>query len=115
MPATVKALIYEIGKEPVLQDVDPDLPAIQKIVGGFIEDVCLFDQRPRGHRVSIICNEDGKRYKLPFNRNVALFRHPSSFIEPLVGTFLVAAIDGKGELVSLTESEIETAKKSFIK
>lgn len=84
---------------PVRQDIErqPELPALQKLVGGYIEAVPFFLSTPSGEPCVAFCNEDGKRLRLPFNRaaneawRTAMERHAGCRPEPdyLVGTVVV--------------------------
>jgi hypothetical protein len=65
-------LVIAPGADPVATDFagPPDLPALQKAVGGYIEAVPYFNAinyRGKWRRCVAFCDEDGKRKQLPYN------------------------------------------------
>lgn len=71
---TIRVLVYEPGKPTgEVREIANDLPALQAIVGGYIEAVRLEPFMP----LMVICNEEGLLMRLPFNRR------------GIVGTFFV--------------------------
>lgn len=63
--ATISVLLVQPGKAPRMVETADQLPALQKLVGGYIEEYMPFDDP-----VAIICNEDGKCMGLPLNRAI---------------------------------------------
>jgi hypothetical protein len=59
----VRALVCRVGQEPVVEDIQTDLDALQALVGGYIECVPLDD-------VDVWCNEDGRMLGLALNRRL---------------------------------------------
>ena len=51
----MNVLIVEPGKHPRLADIDESLESLQKIVGGYIEAIYLFEDE-----IAIICDEELK-------------------------------------------------------
>lgn len=60
----IKVIIKEPGKAPVLTEIENELGALQKIVGGYIETVTFAED------ACIVCNEEGRLLDLPYNCNV---------------------------------------------
>lgn len=56
--------------------------------------------------VALICNEEGKMYGMPLNRDIGY--------DIIAGTFIIAGeVDEEGEFTSLTEEQIEKYKNRF--
>ena len=53
------------GKAPEEVEIDSGLSALQEQVGGYIEQICPFEDE-----VAVICNEEGKLTRLPLNRAI---------------------------------------------
>ena len=81
----MKIIIKEPHSMPYYADVENELHALQKIVGGKIEAVTISDT------VLAICNEEGKLLGLPRNCFLIAPRF-SGFIE---GTFFFCGVDGE--------------------
>ena len=92
-------------KAPVIDTIVNDLDSLQKAVSigaseqGLIEFVYLEDN------VSILCNEEGKLIGLDGNRRVGN--------DIIAGVFYVVGEDGRGNLVSLPDGEMEKYRKQF--
>lgn len=93
MSKNLTVVMVEPHKAPYVAEVDDELSALQKAVGGYIEVV------GNGDGTLIICNEEGKLQGLEGNRRI---RDGSSII---AGTFFVVGDDGEN-FRSLTESEV---------
>ena len=93
MSKNLTVVMVEPHKAPYVAEVDDELSALQKAVGGYIEVV------GNGDGTLIICNEEGKFHGLEGNRRI---RDGSSII---AGTFFVVGDDGEN-FRSLTESEV---------
>lgn len=95
-------MIVEPYKLPYKQTIKNDLETKQKIVGGLIEVTSLLDDED----VALICNEEGKMYGMPLNRDIGY--------DIIAGTFIIAGeVDEEGEFTSLTEEQIEKYKNRF--
>lgn len=57
----MKAIIKEPGKKPRITEIENNLAALQKAVGGYIETVTFAEN------CCIICNEEGRLQGLPYN------------------------------------------------
>lgn len=93
MSKNLTVVMVEPHKAPYVAEVDDELSALQKAVGGYIEVA------GNGDGTLIICNEEGKLQGLEGNRRI---RDGSSII---AGTFFVVGDDGEN-FRSLTESEV---------
>ena len=100
----LKIVYKEVGKEPVVMEIDDTLEAKQKLVGGLIEVVPYED-------VLIICNEEGKLLNMPPN---LVFEY-----DYIAGNCFVIGDDYKNaDFKSLTDEEIlryreDLRKRSF--
>ncbi len=66
---TISVLLVRPGQYPKMVDMETSLEAMQRMVGGDIEEYMPFSDE-----VAIICNEDGKVEGLPLNR--AIYNEP---------------------------------------
>lgn len=62
--AKINVLMVKVGKNPELIEIDDSLKTMQNLVGGYIEMVRPFEDE----NVILVCNEEGKINRLPFNR-----------------------------------------------
>jgi len=89
----IKVLIKRPGKSAEVKAIQNELRSLQKAVGGPIQIL------PIGSGVVLICHEEGKLERLPFN----FFWHGDSIVGPVL-----FAKDGEdGELVSLDEMDVQ--------
>ena len=78
----ISALLVQPSKYPKMILIEDNLEAMQKIVGGDIEEYMPFDDD-----VAIICNEEGKINGKPFNR--AIYDNDNEIIDIISGDFFV--------------------------
>ena len=97
----MRVLYVEPGKYPVVAEVQNELRALQRAVGGLIELV------PLDRKVLLICNEEGKLDGLPGNRRL----ENGSII---AGSFLIVG-DKSDDFCSLTDKQLERYLKQFMK
>ena len=103
----MKVIVVEPRKKPVVQDIDPGLEAMQKIVGGSIEAVYPFEDP-----VALICNEEGKLLGLPMNR--ALRDDDGTVYDIISGTFfLCAALPDSDRFEGLNDQQVRTYLERF--
>ncbi|MCM1296286.1 MAG: YodL domain-containing protein [Muribaculaceae bacterium] len=62
---TISVLLVQPGQYPKVVEIENSLEAMQRVVGGDIEEYMPFSDE-----VAIICNEDGKAKDFPLNRAV---------------------------------------------
>jgi len=99
---TIDVLYIEPNKLPVKKTIKNTLEEKQKLVGGYIEYTYLEDCDD----VAVVCNEEGKIYGLPPNRDIG---H-----DIIVGNFFIVGDDPElGEDRSLTEEQISKYTKYF--
>jgi len=98
----IRVLVKEPYKEPYLKEIEDTLENLQEIVGGYIECVEMPGQR----NVDLYVNEEGK-----LDRQKGNFWLPE-YEDCVVGTcFMVGADPEEGELVSITDKQVEDCKK----
>ena len=97
----ISVLVIKPNEEPALEEIDNNLKACQKVVGGWIEYVGLEDD------IALICNEEGKLDGLPANRVLNL----DFFQDTIMGTFFITGTNDDGEFVSLKAKQIEKYTK----
>ena len=88
----MKVIIKKVGKTPEVVDIENTLEAMQKVVGGYIELV------PVRTGCVMICNEEGRIHKLPYNFNLSN--------NNIVGDVLFTGQKGT-DFTDLTESDVE--------
>lgn len=98
-------LKVEPNEAPVMCNIKNELAELQSIVGG-----CIEVTQPFADNVVVICNEEGKLLGLPENRAFYDFR--GVLRDVIVGTFLIAGLDGD-EFCSLTPCQIVKYQKLF--
>lgn len=99
MQNEIKVVMVEPHKNPTITTIKTKLENLQKAVGGLIEIIDIEDD------VCILCNEEGKLIGLEGNRSFGN--------DILVGTFYVCGSNDEGELISLTDSQIDQYIKFF--
>lgn len=98
----IKVLVVEPYKLPYEKIIPNNLQSKQAEVGGNIEYVYMKDTED----ACLICNEEGKLYGMPLNRDIGY--------DIIAGTFLVVADNPEiGEDRSLTDEQIEKYKNRF--
>lgn len=101
----IKALMVEPLKEPKAVTLKTDLDSLQKAVSigadyqGLVEIITI------NEGVCILCNEEGKLMGLEGNRSVGN--------DIIAGVFYVVGENNDGELISLTEGQMQTYKERF--
>ena len=99
MQNEIKVVMVEPNKHPIVTTIKTKLENLQEAVGGLIE---IIDIEPN---ICILCNEEGKLIGLEGNRKLG--------DDILVGTFYVCGSNDEGDLVSLTDSQIDKYIKFF--
>ncbi len=95
----MRVLIVEPKKEPYVKEIQNDLKSMQEVVGGYIEIIEI------DKNIVIVDNEEGKCIPLDGNRRIG--------IDIIAGTFFVCGSDDNGNLLSLTDNEIEKYYERF--
>lgn len=96
----MRVLMIEPGKEPFVTEIGNDLESLQKAVDGLIEVLYLEES------VLIVCNEEGKCLGLDGNRCV-------DNGDIIAGAFLICGGNDEGEMISLSDEQIEKYKERF--
>ena len=98
----INVLIVEPEKAPRLANIDNELEAMQKIVGGLIQPV-----KPPQFKddAIVVCNEEGKLLDLP--PNMPLIDSNGNVYDMIVGTFFICRAPADSEdFESLTDEQI---------
>lgn len=94
------------------KDIDGSLESLQKIVGGYIELVYLFEELSK-NKIDLYVNEEGK-YLMPENVNIYIRYNDNSIkSETIVGPCLFSSYDDNGNIIGLTDEQIEFVKSYF--
>lgn len=103
----ISVLLVEPDEHPKMIEIENNLDAMQKIVGGYIEQYMPFDDE-----VAIICNDEGKLNGLPFNR--AIFDKNDGVVDIIAGTFFIAYAPFESEkFKSMPEDLAEKYSQKF--
>lgn len=102
----MRVLVVEPERRPEVREIDDSLKAMQDIVGGLIQPICLDDS------VALICNDEGKLMNLPANRGL---RDKDGQIYDIVfGTFFLCGAPADSDhFTSLTQEQIKRYKERF--
>lgn len=95
----IRVLMVEPNKHPKEFLLETTLPALQEAVGGLIDIVDIDDG------ICILLNDAGKLTGLEGNRRVGN--------DVIVGNFYVCGSSEDGQLVSLSDAEMENYKERF--
>ena len=101
----LSVLLVEQGKYPQMIEMEDSLEAMQRIVGGDIEEFM-----PYVDEVAIICNEEGKLMGLPLNR--ALFDDDGHIYDIVSGNFLIVGL-GEENFTDLSPDLMEKYGEQF--
>ena len=85
--------------------MEPGLRSLQAAVGGPIEAVYPYEDH-----VALVCNEEGKLERLPYNR--ALRDADGQIYDVVVGTFLIVGL-GEDNFTSLTTEQLSKYEEQF--
>ena len=87
----ITVLYIQASQYPKTVSINNTLEAMQKLVGGYIEEYMPFEDE-----VAIVCNEEGKMNGLPLNR--AIYAEGSKeMIEIIAGDFFIAYAPANSE------------------
>ncbi len=101
----IKALMVEPLKEPKVVTLKTDLDSLQKAVSIGAEHQGLIEIISLGDGTCILCNEEGKLIGLDGNRRIGN--------DIIAGVFYVVGENDEGELISLTDQQLEFYEKRF--
>lgn len=99
----IKVLLVRPDRKPVPVVINNELEAMQKLVGGLIEQYFYFEDDPE---VVCVFNEEGKITNLPLNR--AICDEYGEIVDIIAGDFFVALAPYDSEYYhSLTDELVE--------
>lgn len=114
---TIKGLLVKRGKRPVVVEIDVDskLRTMQKIVGGLIDCVELYN--PNGI-TDIIFNDEGKINGICKPNRTITFNHVfgrggNKMLDVVYGDFILLGVNDEGDHISLPDSEIRRWSREF--
>ena len=102
---TITVLMVEPNKHPKITQLATDLDSLQKAVSIGASYQGLIELVELGEGICLLCNEEGKVIGLPGNRSIGR--------DVIDGVFYVVGSDPYGNLISLTEQQIEDYKAFF--
>lgn len=94
----MRAIIKEVGKNPVVADIKNELEDIQSVVGGYIE---IVPSELYNANIAVICNEEGLLMGLEPNMVIGY--------NVVVGNILFVGVDGE-DFCDLSDEQIELIK-----
>ena len=103
----VRALKLEPGKAAEVVYLETELKTLQEAVGGLIE--FCYPAELEEIRGMIMCNEEGKIYRLTANR--PLYGEDEQMYDIVVGTCYIMKDDYSGGIESLSNEDIEYIRK----
>ena len=95
----MRVIIVEPNKRPRIADIECSLESMQKVVGGYIEAIYLYEEP-----VALVCNEEAKLEGLPLNR--ALRDADGDVVDIIAGTFFIAGLT-EDDFGSLSDEHAE--------
>ena len=104
---TINVLLCEAGKRARVVEMEDSLEAMQKLVGGLIEEYMPFEDD-----VALICNDEGKMLGLPMNR--AIPGEDGKIMDVICGDFFICYAPIESErFLSLPPELEEKYKEKF--
>lgn len=88
----MKVLYYEVGKEPIMKEIENTLDAIQDLVGGMAEQVYI-----KQEYVALV-NEEGAINGMAYNRDVRGC--------PIYGNFFICKMAGE-DFAGMTDRDVD--------
>ena len=78
----INVMLVQAGRRPRMVEMEDSLEAMQKMVGGYIEEYMPFEDD-----VALVCNEEGKMNGLELNR--AIFDEKGGLQDVIAGDFFI--------------------------
>ncbi len=103
--AEIKVLMVKPLKEPKVVTLKTDLDSLQRAVSIGADYQGLIEIIPLGDGTCVLCNEEGKLIGLDGNRRIGN--------DIIAGVFYVVGENDEGELISLTDQQLEFYEKRF--
>ncbi len=103
----INVLVVKPGKRPERAEIGAELEAMQRVVGGNIQEFQPFEDE-----AAIICNEEGKLDGLPPNR--AVYSQDGEIVDIVAGTFFICNAPISSETFqSLSEEQMKKYEEMF--
>lgn len=104
----MKILRVDPGLYPQEAEINGSLESMQQLVGGLIQVIYPF----RDAEVALICNDEGKLLRLPFNR--ALRDERGATYDVVAGTFFLCSASWDSDTFgSLSEDQVQEYMERF--
>ena len=104
---TINVLLCKAGKRAEMVEMEDSLEAMQKMVGGMIEEYMPFEDD-----VALICNDEGKMRGMPLNR--AIEGEDGKIMDVIAGDFFICYAPIESErFLSLPPDLAEKYEKKF--
>lgn len=104
----MKILRVDPGLYPQEAEINGSLESMQQLVGGLIQVLYPF----RDAEVALICNDEGKLLRLPFNR--ALRDERGATYDVVAGTFFLCSASWDSDTFgSLSEDQVQEYMERF--
>lgn len=103
----MRCIVIEYCQVPYAMDIQNDIEEWYDVIGADLVEIV--SGRINGHRVVVICDEDGKLKKNVRSQVTGFITHGAKPVSELVGTLIVAgAPDMEGNITSLPDSLVES-------
>ena len=103
----LQILLVRPGEEPKIVEIADELSEMQRLVGGFIQEIMPFDEE-----VALVCNEEGKFRELPLNR--AIRDEEGEIMDIIAGDFFLCSAPIMSEnFESLSKEQMEKYQEMF--
>lgn len=103
----IDVLLVQPMKKPEVVQMEDSLEAMQKMVGGYIEEYMPFNDD-----IAIVCNEEGKLIGAPLNRGI--YNENGELQDIIAGNFFVCSAPMECEsFQSLSEEQIKEYTEKF--
>lgn len=100
-----RCIVIRFGEEPEVRDMVSDIHVWYDIIN--TDMVQILHGRMNGHKVMVICDEDGKLKKNVKDKLTGFITHGGKIVSDMVGTLIIAGEFDKDEkLTSLDENLI---------
>lgn len=96
----MKILLFKVGEEPAVIEVNNELEDLQELVGGYIEAV------PVSNKYLLVCNEEGKLLNRCLPNKVVRWDGGTDIIH---GDFFFCS-ECDGDFTSINENDIDELK-----
>lgn len=103
----LQVLLISPGEEPKVVEISDELSEMQRLVGGYIQEIMPFDDE-----VALVCNEEGKFRGLPLNR--AIRDEKGEIMDIIAGDFFLCSAPIMSEsFESLSKEQMKKYQNKF--